>query len=43
VDVNGEIVSQSGGVREGNTVSFELPVVELLTLESPRRYAVEFR
>ena len=43
VEVNGEIVSQNGGVRDGNTVTFELPVVELLTLESPRRYAVEFR
>jgi hypothetical protein len=43
VRVNGEIISQEGGVREGNTVAFDVPLVELLTLSSPRRYAIEFR
>lgn len=43
VRVNGEIISQTGGVRSGNTVTFEVPLVELLTLSSPRSYSVEFR
>lgn len=43
VEVDGEIVSQSGGRRDGETVHFEIPLVELLTLEEPERYAVEFR
>ncbi|MGM0675354.1 MAG: hypothetical protein ACQETQ_11715 [Spirochaetota bacterium] len=43
VEVDGEIVSQSGGRRDGETVRFEIPLVELLTLEEPERYAVEFR
>jgi hypothetical protein len=43
VTVTGELLSQTGGVRNGNTVTFDVPLVELLTLSSPRRYAVEFR
>jgi hypothetical protein len=43
VDVDGEVISQSGGVVDGNTVRFEVSLVELLTLPSPRTYAVEFR
>lgn len=43
VAVEGEIVSQYGGVRTGNTVRYDVSLVELLTLEEPRRYGVEFR
>ncbi|MFP3959779.1 MAG: hypothetical protein ACLFUX_06395 [Spirochaetaceae bacterium] len=43
VVVDGEILSQSGGERRGDTVRFELPLVELLTADRPERYSVEFR
>jgi hypothetical protein len=43
VSVDGEIVSQTGGVRQGDTVLFEVSLVELLTLSGTDRYAVEFR
>jgi hypothetical protein len=43
VHVDGEIISQHGGTREGSMVTFEVPLVELLTLSDPRRYAIEFR
>ncbi|MFP4374761.1 MAG: hypothetical protein ACLFPO_10555 [Spirochaetaceae bacterium] len=43
VRVDGEITSQTGGVRSGDVVTFDVPLVELLTRSSPRRYSVEFR
>lgn len=43
VTVEGEVIAQTGGVRDGNTVRFEVSLVELLTLSQPRTYAVEFR
>jgi|GEM_PF-5562940 len=43
VTVKGSILSQSGGVQDGNRVDFQLPVVDLLTARSPITYQITFR
>ncbi|HUX19693.1 MAG TPA: hypothetical protein VMW69_00550, partial [Spirochaetia bacterium] len=43
VTVKGTIVSQSGGTLEGNTVSFRIPLVRLVTLAQPIELSVTFR
>ncbi len=43
VSVDGQLVSQQGGRREGNAVVFRIPVVELLTIQEPLRYSLTYR
>jgi len=43
VTVDGQIISQQGGQREGNEVVFRIPVVELLTIQQPVRYSLTYR
>lgn len=42
VQVNGKIISQSGGVVNGNTVHFHIPLVRLLLLQNPLDYSITF-
>lgn len=43
VTVEGQLISQQGGQREGNAVVFRIPVVELLTIQQPVRYSLTYR
>ena len=43
VTVDGQLISQQGGQREGNAVVFRIPVVELLTIQQPVRYSLTYR
>lgn len=43
VSVEGQLISQRGGQREGNAVVFRIPVVELLTIQEPLRYSLTYR
>jgi hypothetical protein len=43
VTVEGQLVSQQGGQREGDSVVFQIPVVELLTIQEPLRYSLSYR
>lgn len=42
VQVNGKIISQTGGVVNGNTVRFHIPLVKLLLLQTPLDYSITF-
>jgi hypothetical protein len=42
VRVPGRIVSQKGGRVEGNTVRFEIPLLDALLLREPLSYAIEY-
>lgn len=42
VHVNGKIMSQTGGVLDGNTVHFHIPLVRLLLLREPLDYSITF-
>ena len=42
IRVSGRIIAQRGGVREGNTVIFRLPLIRALLLDQPLDYAVTF-
>jgi hypothetical protein len=43
ITVNGTIVSESGGTRDGNTVVFHIPLIKMVTLEQPIDLSVSFR
>jgi hypothetical protein len=43
ISVEGQLISQTGGRRERDTVLFEIPVTELLTIQHPREYSVRYR
>lgn len=43
VTVHGTIVSEQGGVRSGNTVTYHVPLLEIVTLEKPIDLSVSFR
>ena len=43
VTVEGELTDQQGGQREGDVVVFQIPVVELLTIQEPLRYSLSYR
>ena len=43
VSVAGSLISHEGGRREGNTVYFDIPVLELLLLKTPLDYSITFR
>lgn len=43
VQPQGEILSQSGGIVNGNSVVFRIPVLRVLVLDRPLDYAVTFR
>lgn len=42
VSVDGTILDQSGGVRQGNTVHFHIPLIRLLLLAQPIDYSITF-
>ena len=41
--VAGTVISQKGGRQDGNTVTFSLPVTELVTLQKAANYSITFR
>jgi hypothetical protein len=43
IDVEGEIVSQSGGRIDGNSVVFTIPLIKVLMLEKPLSYSIRFK
>lgn len=43
VTVHGTIISEKGGVRSGNTVTYRIPLLEIVTLEKPIDLSVSFR
>ena len=43
ISVDGSIVSQKGGRQDGNTVTFEVPLLKLLTLNTPIDYEISFK
>jgi len=43
VQVKGEVVKQFGGVVEGNTVIFSIPLIKLLLLNEPLDYSIVFK
>ena len=42
IRVTGRIIAQLGGIREGNTVIFRLPLIRALLLDQPIDYAISF-
>ena len=42
IRVAGRVIAQRGGVREGNTVIFRLPLIRALLLDQPLDYAISF-
>jgi len=43
IDVEGEVISQTGGTVSGRTVTFRIPLLDMLLLEEPLDYSVVFR
>ncbi|MFP4364776.1 MAG: hypothetical protein ACLFR1_13020 [Spirochaetia bacterium] len=43
VSFEGEILSHQGGERNGNTITYSIPVVRVLSLENPVNFRVRFR
>ena len=41
--VEGRIVSQKGGVASGETVTFSIPLIDLLLLAEPLEYSIVYR
>lgn len=42
VSVKGTILSQTGGVQQGNTVTFSIPLLRVLMLDKPLDYSIVF-
>ena len=43
IEVESSVVSQSGGSLQGKVVTYDIPLLRLLTLEEPIRFGLEFR
>jgi hypothetical protein len=43
VDVEGEVIEQTGGRIEGKTVMFRIPLLDILLLDEPLDYSIIFR
>ena len=43
IDVAGRIIEQKGGVQEGNTVIFRIPLIRILLLDQALDYTLTFR
>lgn len=43
LNVKGTVVSESGGARTGNSVTFRVPLIAIATLEKPIELSVSFR
>jgi hypothetical protein len=43
ITVDGRLIDQAGGKAEGNTVTFQIPLIDVLLLHEPLRYSLSFR
>ena len=43
INIDGNLISQSGGTAKGNTVTFETPLIRLLLLDRPIEYSIRFK
>jgi hypothetical protein len=43
VKVDGAVVSQTGGKQRGNTVTFSIPLIDILLLQEPLTYSIVFK
>ena len=43
IKINGTIIEQNGGTRQGNTITYTIPLIDVLLLAEPLKYSVKFK
>lgn len=43
ININGKLISQTGGTAKGNSVTFKTPLIRILLLDKPIEYSIRFK